>query len=984
MSPTTSDWQHATNAVESHTPQPPSMPALIKLTNLIHIPVSCIQTKTEVTLVLEEMHLGGFLHESHAVPQVFLNMLTQQMDSPDDPDNLHPVVYFLAALVRQPLPHVLQLLKFQSPISIIMRRVSQEPPGASSTHRDRLVGVYADFGRLTGDDGFVGQLYDVAGGNEVLIATSLILCLLNAFLAIPGVRQTHSPDSTQEIEVDDPVVLSVVDNLDLDAPVTAAAAPSRWGSGWSLPRMAGFLGLYNSPKASTGIEVESRRSSMGAGVLAPSEVKASPAALKLDQDCADATSWQQAAEVDHLFSEKAPLNPPTNMRSNHTEEPMQEIEHQGQPGAWPNTKQHSDQLENQPNRITELPVDGPSKHSEMVQKPVPAEQPQPVEQTKAKQPDPAEQLELELKSAEAEPQLVEPEPQLVEPEPKPVEPEPEPAEPEPEPAEPQPELAEPQLKPVELEQPTPKASTESSANQPCDVLRTASHTKDAGPLSLVSLNTPRPQNVKHNDDIGPPINDASRATDTGSSKKKKKKKKKAAKDELSDASKSPEPARETPQADGGDEGTPGDRPEEFDPQVVAMISEQLPHVPYDRLVEVLVANDFDLDALTPEVLGRDVSELLGASERGRLHLEQCLLFLTELFPKLEVGYLEYQLRANHGDLDRTCEAVTALTEGRPRPQSAKQASSPPVWNKMTDDAARLQEWTGVLHATANSFLHKHKLKVYEALVDIIKHYRPHAVRDAAASMPRGGRVQHGQAVVTTRSTHRQAEPMEPYVYDANSEEAKELRAIYLGNKAFREKASEGFFERALVFYRGDYMKVVDIALLLNENGALELASALPAPPAPAKAIAAIPKAELASTQRLWSERARSRNAPPTSIARTPQVGGSGGVTTVKAVPAIRGTLDFHGYTVREAVTTLEKAIGVWWSEEVSSRHADGRLDKFGSMAQFVDPLTIITGRGLHSAAGVAKVRPAVIKWLSKEGFVFEELLLAVVVTGKRR
>lgn len=962
----TSDWQHATNAVESHAPQSPTMPALIKLTNLVHIPVSCIQTKTEVTLVLEEMHLGGFLHESQAVSQEFIDMLTRPMDTPDDPDNLHPVVYFLAALVRQPLPHVLQQLKFQSPISIIMRRVAQEPPGTSSTHRDRLVGVYADFGRLTGDNEFVGQLYDVAGGNEVLLATSLILCLLNAFLVMLGVRWTHSPDTTQDIEVDDPMVLSVVDNLDLDAPVTAPAAPSRWGSGWSLPRMAGFLGLYNSPKAATGSEAESRLSSVGAltGLHGPSEVKASPEALNLDLDCVDAKIRQQATEVNQLSSEIASVSQPTSLRSLHSEKQMQATEHCDQPGAWPIVKQHQDQIEHLPNQFMEQPA--PPKHFETAQKSEPVKQTQPVEQTEAKQAECAERSEfVDPKLARPEPQLAEPESKLAEPESK---------------------LAEPEPKPTKPEQPTARDTTEDPVNQPRDIIPTVSHSKDAGPLSLVSLNIARPQNFKPNDGPGPSINDASLAADTGPSKKKKKKKKKAVKDELSEASKSPEPARDTSQADGGDEDAYEDRLDQkeiFDPQVVAMISEQLPHVPYDRLVKVLVANNFDLDALTPEVLGSDVNEILGASERGRLHLEQCLLFLTELFPKLEVGYLEYQLRANHGDLDRTCEAVTALTEGRPRPQSVKQAPSPPVWNKMTDDAARLQEWTGVLHATANSFLHKHKLKVFEALVDIIKHYRPHSARDAAASIPRGGRVQHGQAIVTARSTHRQAELVE-YVYDANSEEAKELRAIYLGNKAFRENASEGFFERALVFYRGDYMRVVDIALLLNENGALELASALPAPPAPAKAIAAIPKAELASTQRLWSERARSRNAAPPSIANTPRVGGSGGVTTVKAVPAVRGTLDFHGYTVREAVSTLEKAVGVWWSEEVSSRHADGRLDKFGSMAQFVDPLTIITGRGLHSAAGVAKVRPAVIKWLSKKGFVFEELLLAVVVTGKRR
>ncbi|XP_061183888.1 NEDD4-binding protein 2-like [Saccostrea echinata] len=74
----------------------------------------------------------------------------------------------------------------------------------------------------------------------------------------------------------------------------------------------------------------------------------------------------------------------------------------------------------------------------------------------------------------------------------------------------------------------------------------------------------------------------------------------------------------------------------------------------------------------------------------------------------------------------------------------------------------------------------------------------------------------------------------------------------------------------------------------------------------------------------------------------------------------KSTLDLHGLHVDEAVTVLAKVI------EDQRKKLCGRGDK-------KKDLFIITGRGSHSRGGVARIRPAVMRWLKQNSFNFAEV-----------
>ncbi|XP_062616217.1 NEDD4-binding protein 2-like [Saccostrea cucullata] len=74
----------------------------------------------------------------------------------------------------------------------------------------------------------------------------------------------------------------------------------------------------------------------------------------------------------------------------------------------------------------------------------------------------------------------------------------------------------------------------------------------------------------------------------------------------------------------------------------------------------------------------------------------------------------------------------------------------------------------------------------------------------------------------------------------------------------------------------------------------------------------------------------------------------------------KSTLDLHGLHVDEAVTVLSKVI------EDQRKKLCGRGDK-------KKDLFIITGRGSHSRGGVARIRPAVIRWLKQNNYNFAEV-----------
>lgn len=97
-----------------------------------------------------------------------------------------------------------------------------------------------------------------------------------------------------------------------------------------------------------------------------------------------------------------------------------------------------------------------------------------------------------------------------------------------------------------------------------------------------------------------------------------------------------------------------------------------------------------------------------------------------------------------------------------------------------------------------------------------------------------------------------------------------------------------------------------------------------------------------------------------------------------------GRLDLHQLLVDEAMSISKQIINEWWQSEHVMRVNEGKLHKYGNLVMFVDPLQVVTGRGLHSSGGKPKIKLRVGKFLKENLYVYEEETWGYIISGKRK
>lgn len=94
-------------------------------------------------------------------------------------------------------------------------------------------------------------------------------------------------------------------------------------------------------------------------------------------------------------------------------------------------------------------------------------------------------------------------------------------------------------------------------------------------------------------------------------------------------------------------------------------------------------------------------------------------------------------------------------------------------------------------------------------------------------------------------------------------------------------------------------------------------------------------------------------------------------------------MDFHGYTPQQAVNTLNRIITSWWHEELKQRELNNiNLQK--QNVACLEPLKVITGRGIHSIGGKSPVRYQVKRYLDLNNYIYNEEPSYFEVHGKKR
>lgn len=265
------------------------------------------------------------------------------------------------------------------------------------------------------------------------------------------------------------------------------------------------------------------------------------------------------------------------------------------------------------------------------------------------------------------------------------------------------------------------------------------------------------------------------------------------------------------------------------------------------------------------------------------------------------------------------------------------------------------EVCGLPQKDVRVYLDKHHHDPLLAIADIISNHK--RVRKVWVS-----RVQDRKPSSLTQ---------EPVAVDP--ERIRRLRETIFANTELK-KLNYDFLLKLLTFFAGDLDRTVDVARLFVATPEITYNSTLgyvpkECPPLTVKSSEILKQKPLLFT-------AVTKVAPKVTFpAARPSV--------KLPSPPVPEKLDLHGYTVKEAVPLAKDALDAWWKAELDAREHDGLIDRHGTKVAFVEPFTIVTGRGLHSAGG-ARLRPSIIRLLNQNGYVYDENVGQLSVLGRRK
>lgn len=343
----------------------------------------------------------------------------------------------------------------------------------------------------------------------------------------------------------------------------------------------------------------------------------------------------------------------------------------------------------------------------------------------------------------------------------------------------------------------------------------------------------------------------------------------------------------------------------------------------DKLIELLLVECSDSPAQ--------------ADPRPTSHISSTHAELQLIFPDVDAEHIEKVLKRNNHDFNAAAEELMT-----PSPHK---------------ELATLCELD---QAITDQYMAKNNSDFTRALVDVLATYN----RQKKAWTSR----------VQDRPGDATYVPL--YIYNVNSQESKELAEFVSNNKEL-QRLNYAFLKRLLVFFQGNVYKVLEAAKLVVEahkegltfHSKLELESFV------------MPKAKASDVLRAGPSKVPGFEfkLPLRSYTNkhTKPAAGSGGV-----VKRLGKQVDLHGYLVKDALEIAEEAVDLWWQSELDFRDKEGFHHRYGTKCQFVPPLDLVTGRGIHSQGG-PKIRGQVIRMLGRKCFLFEEDTGRVIVIGKK-
>lgn len=387
-------------------------------------------------------------------------------------------------------------------------------------------------------------------------------------------------------------------------------------------------------------------------------------------------------------------------------------------------------------------------------------------------------------------------------------------------------------------------------------------------------------------------------------------------------------------------------------------------------------------------------------EESRRHFGPDVYQLKEIFPTHDLDVLERLLGQYNGDLEMVTDALLSgtISATYERVESKAQTLLIPdteLWGTLQQAAVKLASLCDISTNEAIGFLEANNGKFVETLIQVVLSLAHRTVAAAPVpevkqAIPRGGRVQRGGANirVVKRKVAMTTTSPRTYKYSLSSNESREMFNMYASNPALGT-VDRKFLEKALEFYSGDPIRVIDICRLIVEHDCGYLTTR--DGKNNSKKLSGVDGVSYATA----ASNAASRSLAFTSSSMAPQFAKLRS-KIIASLPVGRdlksssfqeykrsGDLDLHHLKLVSAILVTKLALKDWWQRELSEREYEGKLSKYGARAEFVSSLVLITGRGLHSAGGIPVIKRAVGNYLKTNGFLYDEGVGSFVVTGYR-
>ncbi|CDH17760.1 uncharacterized protein ZBAI_09548 [Zygosaccharomyces bailii ISA1307] len=219
-----------------------------------------------------------------------------------------------------------------------------------------------------------------------------------------------------------------------------------------------------------------------------------------------------------------------------------------------------------------------------------------------------------------------------------------------------------------------------------------------------------------------------------------------------------------------------------------------------------------------------------------------------------------------------------------------------------------------------------------------------------------------------------SEVEQPYVYSKESLEGQELEDAIQSNLDLRS-INPKFLRHALEFYKGDLHRTLSLAMFILDHRAAHYTHTDPPQSTEPPNISGFIRLQ---TRRRRSSTGSTSPFNPSLWDDQLQDTANRMVQDVLVSPR----LDFHGFLCNDALLVLHKCLNKWWEEELTQRELHNQKLSMSQVAN-VSPLTVITGRGIHSDNGVSKLKREVRKFLDKNDYKYHEDTAYFVVLGKK-